>query len=47
MDIYQTVEKVATELVSQHSGRPTAVNVDFYSGFLYKCLLNTTYAADD
>ena len=38
MDIYQTVEKVATELVSQHSGRPTAVNVDFYSGFLYKML---------
>ena len=38
MDIYQTVEKVATELISQHSGRPTAVNVDFYSGFLYKML---------
>ena len=38
MDIYQTVEKVATEMISQHSGRPTAVNVDFYSGFLYKML---------
>ncbi len=38
MDMYLTVERVARELISHHSSRPTAVNVDFYSGFLYEML---------
>ena len=38
MDMYLTVEKVAKELLTARTGKPVAVNVDFYSGFLYDML---------
>ena len=38
MDLYLTVEKVAKELLTSRTGKPVAVNVDFYSGFLYDML---------
>ena len=38
MDLYLTVEKVAKELLTARTGKPVAVNVDFYSGFLYDML---------
>ena len=38
MDMYLTVEKVARELLTARTGKPVAVNVDFYSGFLYDML---------
>ena len=38
MDMYLTVEKVAKELLTVRTGKPVAVNVDFYSGFLYDML---------
>lgn len=38
MAMYYTVEKVAKELLTGRTSRPVAVNVDFYSGFLYDML---------
>ena len=38
MDMYLTVEKAARELLTARTGKPVAVNVDFYSGFLYDML---------
>lgn len=38
MAMYLTVEKVAKELLTGRTSRPVAVNVDFYSGFLYDML---------
>ena len=38
MDMYLTVEKVAKELLTARTDKPVAVNVDFYSGFLYDML---------
>ena len=38
MDLYLLVEKLAKELLTGRTSRPVAVNVDFYSGFLYDML---------
>lgn len=38
--VYQTVEKIATELIMErsHVMKPVCANVDFYSGFIYTML---------
>lgn len=38
MALYRTVERIAKELLTGRTSRPVAVNVDFYSGFLYDML---------
>lgn len=38
MQLYGVVERIAKELLTGHTSRPVAVNVDFYSGFLYEML---------
>ncbi|MBE6939636.1 MAG: citrate synthase [Ruminococcaceae bacterium] len=36
--LYQMVERVSCQLLKSRTKRPVAVNVDFYSGFLYQML---------
>lgn len=36
--LYETVERVAPELLSKKRNRPVSANVDFYSGFVYRML---------
>lgn len=38
MALYGLVERIAKEVLTGHTSRPVAVNVDFYSGFLYQML---------
>jgi len=36
--LYETVDRIASELLSERKGTPISANVDFYSGFIYKLM---------
>ena len=36
--LYETVDRIASKLLSERKGVPIKVNVDFYSGFIYKMM---------
>lgn len=36
--LYETVERIAPELLSKKRNRPVSANVDFYSGYVYRML---------
>ena len=36
--LYDTIERVTSELFAERKGSPLSANVDLYSGFIYKML---------